>query len=145
MILYALLYPRFQLHPLCAFKLAKKLNNLIKPYIPSDYSLISTDDFIDLLRSTRPDGLIASLDVESLFTNVPVETTIEIILKNVYEHPTLPRLDLPRHILANLLRSCTTEAPFRSPDGKLFLQIDGVAKGSPLGPTFANFYMGNLE
>ena len=24
-------------------------------------------------------------------------------------------------------------------------QIDGVAMGSPLGPTFANFYMGNLE
>ena len=109
--------------PTPTYKLAKKLNDLIKPYIPSDYSLKSTDDFIDLLRSTRPDGLIASLDVESLFTNVPAETTIEIILKNVYEHPTLPRLDLPRHILANLLRSCTSEALFKSHDGKLYLPL----------------------
>ena len=27
-----------------------------------------------------------------------------------------------------------------TPDGKFFKQIDGVAMGSPLGPTFANFY-----
>ena len=105
--------------------------------MPSDYALKSTDDFIDILRSTRPDGLIASLDVENLFTNVPVETTIEIILKNVYEHSSLPRLDVPKNILAKLLRSCTTQAPFKCPDGNLYLQIEGVAMGSPLGPTFA--------
>ena len=104
----------------------------------------STDDFIDLLRSTRTEGLISSLDAESLFKNVPVETRIEIILKNVYEHPTLNWLDIPRNIFAQLLRSCTTQAPFISPDGNLYLQIEGVAMGSPLGPTFANFHMGNL-
>ena len=80
--------------------------------------------------------LIASLDVESLFTNVPVEITIEIILKNVYEHTTRPPLKVPKNILAKLLRSFTTEALFCSPEGKLFLQIEGVAMGSPLGPTF---------
>ena len=110
-----------------------------------EYNFIYIYIYINLLRSTRPEGLIASLDVESLFANVPVETTIEIILKNVYEHPTLPRLDLPRNILAQLLRSCTTQAPFKSHDGNLYLQIERVAMGSPLGPTFANFYMGNLE
>ena len=30
-------------------------------------------------------------------------------------------------------------------DGKLYTQKDGVAMGSPLGVTFANFYMINLE
>ena len=28
---------------------------------------------------------------------------------------------------------------------KLYKQIDGVAMGSPLGPTLANFFLGNLE
>ena len=54
-------------------------------------------------------------------------------------------MDIPRNILAQLLRSSTTQAPFKSPDGNLYLQIEGVAKGSPLGPSFANFYVGNLE
>ena len=37
------------------------------------------------------------------------------------------------------------EAPFLSPDNKLYKQIDGVAMGSPLGVLFANLYMGHLE
>ena len=37
------------------------------------------------------------------------------------------------------------KSPFRSPDGKLFLQKDGIVMGSPLGPTFACFYMGHIE
>ena len=31
------------------------------------------------------------------------------------------------------------------PNGDLYKQVDGVAMGSPLGPIFANYYMGNLE
>ena len=42
--------------PTPSYKLAKKLNDFIRPYIPSDYSLKSTDEFIDLLRSTRPEA-----------------------------------------------------------------------------------------
>ena len=30
-------------------------------------------------------------------------------------------------------------------NGKLFKQIDGVAMGSPLGPTSASFFLANLE
>ena len=52
---------------------------------------------------------------------------------------------IPIELLRKLLELCTREAPFKSPDGKLYVQIEGVAMGSPLGPTFANFYMGELE
>ena len=48
-------------------------------------------------------------------------------------------------ILTKFLYACTTQAPFRSPEGKLFLQIEGFAMGSRLVPTFVNFYVGNLE
>ena len=47
--------------------------------------------------------------------------------------------------MRQLLELCTKEAPFMYPNGKLYKQIEGVAMGSPLGPTFTNFYMGNLE
>ena len=52
---------------------------------------------------------------------------------------------MPKEILKQLLELCTKKAPFRSPGGGLYLQVEGVAMGSPLGPTFANFYMGHLE
>ena len=127
------------------YQLSKTINKLITPYIPSRYSLTSTDDFIDLLHSSATDGHIASLDVESLFTNVPVEATIDIICKYCYDHPTLPKLKIPVQLLRQLLSICTRESAFRSPNGKLFQQIDGIAMGSALGPTFANFYMAHLE
>ena len=59
--------------------------------------------------------------------------------------PSLPPPKMEPKTMEELLHLCTKEAPFRSPDGKLFLQIDGVAMGSPLGPLFANFYMGHME
>ena len=104
-----------------------------------------TDEFLEIIRGTNPNGLIASLDVESLFTNVPIEPTIEIICDSVYEHPSLPPPFFSRRVLGDLLRACTAEAPFRHIDGSLYLQHDGVAMGSPLGCTFANFYMCDLE
>ena len=127
------------------YRIAKQLNKLISPYIPTKFSIRSTNDFIDIIRSTHPEGLLTSLDVESLFTNVPVDDTIKIILDNVYNHANLPPLKIPRNTLEALLRACTTEAPFRSPDGMLYRQINGVSMGSPLGPTFADFYMCQLE
>ena len=131
--------------PTPTYHLAKTLNRTISPYIPKDYLLRSTNDFIDLLQSSQSHGTIASLDVESLFTNVPINETIEIILQNTYNHPTIPPPKIPPNILKNLLELCTKEAPFKCPEGKLYVQVEGVAMGSPLGPTFANFYMGELE
>ena len=31
-------------------------------------------------------GILASLDVENLFTNVPVNETIDVIINNIYFH-----------------------------------------------------------
>ena len=47
--------------------------------------------------------------------------------------------------MKTLLATCTTETPFRHPNGELYRQVDGVAMGSPLGPLFANYYMSHLE
>ena len=117
---------------------------LLQPFVPSGYSLKSPKEFIDILNTTRPEGIIASLDVESLFTNVPVNETIDLILDEVYRSDKTP-LDIPENLLKELLMCCTKEAPFRAPNGLLYKQIDGVAMGSPLGVLFTNFYMGCLE
>ncbi|XP_076054496.1 uncharacterized protein LOC143033188 [Oratosquilla oratoria] len=104
--------------PTPTYQLAKQLNDLITPYIPTLHSLRSTDEFVDILRNTAPQGMLASLDVESLFSNLPVEETIQIILQNVFNHNSLPPPKLPRDTLEKMLRVCTKEAPFRCPSGQ---------------------------
>ncbi|XP_076042094.1 uncharacterized protein LOC143025994 [Oratosquilla oratoria] len=131
--------------PTPTYQLAKQLNDLITPYIPTVHALRSTDEFADLLRNTNPQGILASLDVESLFSNVNVEDTIKIILQNVFNHASLPPPKIPRLTLENMLRTCTKHVPFRCPSGKIYFQTDGVAMGSPLGVLFAQAYMSHLE
>lgn len=45
---------------------------------------------------------MVSLDVQSLFTNVPVNETIDIILKYVYDSD-LPPPNVPKHYMKSLL------------------------------------------
>ena len=64
--------------------------------------LRSTDDLVDLLQTNEYCGYIASLDVESLFTNVPVDGTINIIIETVYNNNNTNGMKPPK-IPAKLL------------------------------------------
>lgn len=85
---------------------------------------------------------MCSFDVCSLFTNVPLDETIEICLAKLYALPDPP--SLPRHVLKDLLLFVTKKSHFVF-DGDYYDQIDGVAMGSPLGPVLANIFMCNFE
>ena len=125
---------------------SKYLNNIIRPFIDQRYMLKSSHELLVHLKTVKiaPSDHLVSLDVESLFTNVPVNETIDIIIARCYNHPTLPPPVLPSEDLAQLLRICTRMTPFAFKN-ELYVQTDGVSMGSPLGPTFADFYVSNLE
>nr|XP_045622066.1 uncharacterized protein LOC123772741 [Procambarus clarkii] len=61
----------------------------------------------------------------------------------VNEH--LPLLKVPRTTLRDILKACTTVAPFLCPEGKLYRQVDNVALGSPMGVLFAQAFMSHVE
>ena len=68
------------------YNLAKYLDQLIKPYISDKYLLRSTDDIIERLKqfSINSHNIVVSFDVFSLFTNVPLAETIELIINRLY-------------------------------------------------------------
>ena len=131
--------------PTPTYKLAKTLNKILTPYIPDEYSLKSSTEFLSRLRGAPPSGIIASLDVESLFTNVPVDETISLMMDRIYRNDDTPNLDIPEPSLRRLLEICTKESPFIDQRKQMWTQVDGIAMGSPLGVLFANFYMGVVE
>ena len=69
-----------------------------------------------------------SFDVSSLFTNVPLDETIQICVDKLYALASPPRL--PRLGLNNLLLFATKKSHFVF-DGQYYDPIDGVAMGSP--------------
>ena len=86
---------------------------------------------------------MVSFDVASLFSNVPLDFTIRVILKKVYEDKVI-NTKLKKEQLKELLELCTKRLHF-SFNGEMFQQSDGVAMGSPLGPVIANIFMSELE
>ena len=86
---------------------------------------------------------MASPDVEFLFTNIHLEETIKNCVSDLFSNNFYSG-KLSRKDLYELLKLATTESSFIF-DNKLYKQIDGVAMGSPLGPTLANAFLCHYE
>ena len=127
------------------YEISKFLANLLQPIAKSEYTINSTKDFIEKLRDKNIEEQfeIVSFDVVSLFTSVPLDFTIELILDKIYTE-RLIKTKLKRTEMKTLLEMCTKDMHFAF-DGKIYRQIDGVAMGSPLGPVIANVFMVELE
>ena len=86
---------------------------------------------------------MASLDVESLFTNIPLGETIDILTEKVfgkkYKVNGISKRDFKR-----LLEMSTKGTVFYF-NGQYYRQKDGVAMGSPLGPALANAFLAHHE
>ena len=84
-----------------------------------------------------------SFDVESLFTNVPLKKTIDIILKRIF-NDKLISTNLKKRSLKKLILDACTKTSFIF-NNKFYEQRDGVSMGSPLGPVLANILMTEFE
>ena len=83
---------------------------------------------------------MASLDVKSLFTNVPVNFTIGLILNNIFNNGVKDFNGLNRQQMKKLLTwTCKgTVFQFR---GNIYEQTEGIAMGSPIAPLMADVCM----
>ena len=127
------------------YGLAKYLDSLIKPCIPGHYMLSSSTDFIKRMSNVKlpTNYALVSFDVASLFTNVPLKEVIELACSYVYSDSSMSKPPFQQKHFRKLL-SFATSGEFLYKD-KLYKQVDGVAMGSPLGPTLANLFLGHLE
>ena len=129
--------------------LAKWLDCALKPLVNNEFMIHDTFDFVKEIRKLRvaPTDVLVSYDVVSLFTNVPLDETIDFLVRRAFENNwfnTKYKLCLTQSELKSLLEAATKDQLFVL-DGQLYEQYDGVAMGSPLGPLMANSFMCKLE
>ena len=77
----------------------------------------------EILKTHKPHkGIISSIGMENLFTNVPVLEIINMVINNIYHRSRLPPLKIYSNILSKILLLCITEVPFYDPHGNIYIQ-----------------------
>ena len=126
-----------------SYKLAKFLLTFIQPYTTNEFTVKDTFHFVSMLDSKDHRVVMASLDIDSLFTNIPLDETIEIVASKVYQNNNKVNGILMSDF-KELLQLCTKGTVFYF-NGYYYRQKDGVAMGSPLGPALANVFLCHYE
>ena len=73
------------------YNLAKFLSKLLAALRESEYTVKNTKNFVDNIKkdNIQKDYKMVFFDVKSLFTNVPLDRTINVILKKIYDQAEL--------------------------------------------------------
>ena len=128
------------------YKLAKFLDSIIKPFIPDSYIIQSSEEFLNKINTfnfNSPNQFLVSFDEKLLFTNVPLSQTIDIIANYIFSSDRNDHPPITKEVFVKLMH-LATECMFLFKD-ELYKQVDGIALGSPLDCTMANFILGHLE
>ena len=105
----------------------------------NEYTLKDSFEFAKDIINQNSNCFMASLDVDSLFTNVPLDETIKICIDELFKSE-MTVSGLNKKEMFEML-SLTLKESIILFDNKYYSQIDGVAMGSPLGPTLANIFL----
>ena len=121
------------------YKIAQFLVNIMEPLTKDQYTVKDSFEFCNDIRSQNQTKFMASFDIDSLFTNIPLDETITICCNKLFESQNLVE-GLSKSQFRSLLELATKES-FILFNGEHYKQIDGVAMGSTLGHTLVNVFL----
>lgn len=127
------------------FKLSKFFTKLLSDiFSENGFHILRSTDITEKIKNTKinNDEILASFDVVSMFTNIPIDLMLSIIQKEekVLHDNFHIGFELFRDIFIFLLREC---AVFMY-NGRFFKQKDSLAMGSPLSPILAKILMNDV-
>ena len=127
------------------YELSKYLALAIRCARPHADSYVKDSfDFVKRIKSITLDSensyTMCTFDVESLYTNVPVEKAINVTLDYMFKPTKLINVPFNRNQMKILLELSICNASFRFQD-KMYKQIDGIAMSNPLALIIADLWM----
>ena len=133
-------------------KLSIYIDHFLKPIVPLIPSYIKdTTHFLNTLFAIPtplpPNTILATLDVTSLYTNIPHAEGIASATEALYNkhteitHTASPP---PKHIFRSILTYILKHNYFEF-NSNFYLQTHGTAMGTRTAPSYANIFMADLE
>ena len=122
-----------------SYKLAKLLVPKLSRVTSNEFTLKDSFAFAEEIVHEDSKLFMGTLDVDSFFTNIPLEETINICTNLLYNNEDVIE-GINKSEFKNLL-SLAIQESYLIFNYVLYKQNDGVAIGSPLGPTMANVFL----
>jgi len=120
------------------------LTDIINPIDEKGKSFIrDTYHFKEMLQEVevREDDIIGSLDVVGMFPNIPVKKTLSIVKEELHNDENLKsRTKWEVEDISKLLE-ISIETYFKTLDGKIYFQKDGLPIGKSISKPMAGIYM----
>ena len=126
------------------FAIAKYLVPVLSKLTSNQHTLSNSSSFIPEILHQNSHSFMVSFDIQSLFTNIPLSETIDLIIDKLFPNNTERFNNFDKLSFRKLLELAVVDTHFIF-NGNIYKQTDGMAMGSPLGPTFANIFMCHLE
>ena len=115
------------------YKIAKYLLGFISPITKNEYTLKDSFEFVSMIDKLDHNSFMCSFDIDFLFTNVPLEEKINIMMiKNVFGRKRKIN-GLSKSDLRDLLKLTAMGIVFYF-NGNYYKQLEDVAMVSPLEP-----------
>ena len=129
-------------------KLSSFVDHFIKPLVPEIPSYIKdTNHFLEIIFNIPvpipPTTLLVSIDVTSLYTNIPHDEGTRATLEALSHTPPQP-LQPPTQVFQQMLEYILKHNYF-SFNNEFYLQTQGTAMGTRMAPSYANLFMASLE
>jgi len=128
-------------------KVSKLVDFFLKPFVPLIKSYVKdTTHFVSIIASLgpAPSGcLLCTLDVTSLYTNIPQNEGIQAVARLLLTKRN--RYCCPSNTSLIQLLSLGLKRNNFAFNGTHYLQIKGTAMGNPFAPSFANIFMAQYE
>jgi len=128
-------------------RISQFVDYFINPLVPEIKSYIKdTTDFVTKIHNIRDipnNTLLVTLDVSSLYTNIPnlegIRACAKALIKSRRAEDTPPT-----QFIIQLLKMVLSHNNFEF-NGNHYLQIGGTAMGTRLAPSYANLFMADFE
>jgi hypothetical protein len=128
-------------------RISQLADHFLQPLVQQTASYVrDTTDFLCKLEDVTdllPGALLCTIDVTSLYTNIPNDEGISACKKILNKHRTFSNTP-SNETIASLLEYVLTKNNFDF-DSKHYLQIGGTAMGTKVAPSFANIFMADFE
>ena len=133
-------------------KISKLIDHFLQPIVKklpaylkdTTHFLQTIEDWNKEFGPFPSDTLFVTIDVVGLYTNIPHNEAKDAVKEAMLKNPDIIPDKLTTDLMGEMMHHVLSNNVFTFND-TLYLQTFGTAMGTPMAPTIANLFMGQLE